>query len=249
VTPFDPESGQVVPDTGLSVEVYRDGSLVTQETIYRMLSQQMGFHYGANFPLDGDGTYEVRVAVGGVGLRRFGGFEGRFGDPGTASVSFEYSERARNDLPYTLLSDRQGERGALEAMAMGGNPVGRTPESLPGTPLGTGSLDDAQFRAARVADSRLGGDPYLAVVAETPFNRFVLPRMGLSARVGTGDGAAETDLRPALDPALGFHYGASVPGLTADSDVSVTVETPSVVARHEGYETAFLGTGSVALAR
>jgi hypothetical protein len=231
------------------VTVEGSDGLVADRLFWPMLSQQMGFHYGANFPLEGDGTYEVRVAVGGVGLRRFGAFEGRFGEPGTAAVSFEYSERDRNDLPYTLLSDRQGDRGALEVMTMGEAPVGRTPDSLPGAPLGMGSLDDVQLRATRVTADRFGGDPYLAVVAETPFNGVVLPRMGLSARVATGDGDVETDLRPALDPALGFHYGASVPDLTADGTVTVTVGTPPVVARHEGYETAFLETGTVPLER
>jgi len=267
-TPFDPETGRVVPDTGLSVEVYRDDSLVTQEVIYRMLSQRMGFHYGANFPLDGDGTYEVRVAVGGASLRRTGAFEGRFGDPGTARVAFEYSERDRNDLPYELLPDRQGAAGALSPMEMGmgmggdstdGNgssstggtsgmamPVGRAPD-LPGDALGRGAVDDAVLVAARVDADRFGPDPYLAVSARTPYNRFVVPRMGLSARVA--DAGFAGDLAPALDPDLGFHYGASVPDLAADATVEATVEAPSTAARHEGYETAFLETGTVTLER
>ena len=33
-TPFHRSTGTVVPDTGLSVEIARDGSLVSQETIY-----------------------------------------------------------------------------------------------------------------------------------------------------------------------------------------------------------------------
>ena len=63
-TVWDPETRTVLPDTGLSLEI-RDGSgnLVTEEVIYAMLSQRMGFHYGANFGLDGDGSYEVTVSV------------------------------------------------------------------------------------------------------------------------------------------------------------------------------------------
>jgi uncharacterized protein involved in high-affinity Fe2+ transport len=275
-TPFDPETGRVVPDTGLSVEVYRDGSLVTQEVIYRMLSQRMGFHYGANFPLDGDGTYEVRVSVGGASLRRTGAFEGRFADPGTARVPFEFSERERNDLPYELLPDRQGSAGALSPMEMGtgmdggtdddgstdgdgssgeggaggmdgmATPVGRAP-ALPGDSLGRGAVDDAVLVAARVDAARFGPEPYLAVSARTPYNRFVVPRMGLSARLP--DAGFEGDLAPTLDPELGFHYGASVPDLAADATVEATVGSPSTVARHEGYETAFLETGTVTLER
>jgi len=240
-TPFDPETGQVIPDTGLSVEVYRDGDLVTQEVIYRMLSQQMGFHYGANFPLDGDGSYEVRVSIAGVDLPRFGAFEGRFAEPGTASVAFDYSERDRNDLSYRLLEDEQGQTGALSGMEMAG---GIAPD-LPGDALGRGTVDDVRLVAARVTADRFGDAPYLAVSARTPYNRYVVPRMGLSASVP--EAGFEGRLSPALDPELGFHYGAAVEGLAPDASVTATVDVPSTVARHEGYETAFLETGSVEL--
>jgi hypothetical protein len=125
-------------------------------------------------------------------------------------------------------------------------PVGRAPE-LPGDPLGRGAVDDAVLVAARVDADRFGADPYLAVSARTPYNRYAIPRMGLSARVA--DAGFEDDLAPTLDPALGFHYGASVPGLAADATVEATVSTPATVARHEGYESAFLETGTVTLAR
>jgi hypothetical protein len=244
-TPFDPETGQVIPDTGLSVEVYRDGELVTQEVIYRMLSQRMGFHYGANFPLDGDGSYEVRVSVAGVDLPRFGGFDGRFDEPGTASVTFDYAERDRNDLAYRLLEDEQGDAGALSGMEMAG---GVAPE-LPGDPLGEASVDDVRLVAARIDADRFGDAPYLAVSARTPYNGYVVPRMGLSASVADAGSGFQGRLQPALDPELGFHYGAPFDGLAADASVTVTVEVPSTVARHEGYETAFLETGSVELTR
>jgi hypothetical protein len=61
--------------------------------------------------------------------------------------------------------------------------------------------------------------------------------MALSASV---DGSDPVGLSPALDPELDFHYGAIVEGLSADSSVEVTVDVPPQVARHEGYETAFL---------
>jgi uncharacterized protein involved in high-affinity Fe2+ transport len=266
-TAFDPETGQVIPDAGLSVEVYRDGSLVTQETIYRMLSQRMGFHYGANFPLEGDGTYEVRVAVSGVSLSRFGAYEGRFEAPGEARVRFEYSERARNDLTYRLLEDEQGQAGAVRPMQMemgsdgtdtnGGSgtgadgssgpmmPVGRASD-LPGEPLGRGRVDDLELVATRVSADRFGAESYLAVVARTPYNRLVVPRARIAARAGS---AVEGRLTPALDPELGYHYGTSAPGLTADATVEATVETPPIVARHEGYETAFLESGTTRLRR
>jgi hypothetical protein len=43
-TIWDKQSGVVVPiDAGLSAEITQNGELVSQEVIYPMLSQQMGF--------------------------------------------------------------------------------------------------------------------------------------------------------------------------------------------------------------
>jgi hypothetical protein len=242
---WDAETGTVVPNTGLSVEILQDGELVTEEVIYPMLSQQMGFHYGANFPLNGDGTYEVRVSVGGTDIARYGSFEGRFEEAGASLVEFEFSQRALEDIPYTILEDDQGKRGAVKPMQMEGMPSGAAPESLPGSSLGRGVVGDAVFVGSVVDADRFGEDPYLAVSPRTPHNGLVIPGMALSATVAGGwfDG----ELTPGLDPELGFHYGAPVRELSSEESVTVTVDVPSQVARHEGYETAFLEAGSVEL--
>ncbi|SFR35788.1 iron transporter [Halogeometricum limi] len=248
-TVWDPETGHVVPNTGLSVEIARDGELVSQEVVYPMLSQRMGFHYGANFPLSGDGTYDVTVSVGGVQANRFGSFEGRFTSAASGTVAFEFSERALGDVGYRLLEERQGERAAVRPMEMqmemGSVPVGRAPETLPGTPLGRGTSGDAVFLGSVVDDERFGSDPYLVVSPRTPYNRFVVPGMSLTAAV---DDRSATPLAAGLDSELGFHYGAPVGDLSAESSVEVRVETPPQVARHEGYETAFLEMPPVELA-
>jgi hypothetical protein len=124
-------------------------------------------------------------------------------------------------------------------------PVGRASD-LPGEPLGRGRVDDLELVATRVSADRFGAESYLAVVARTPYNRLVVPRARIAARAGS---AVEGRLTPALDPELGYHYGTSAPGLTADATVEATVETPPIVARHEGYETAFLESGTTRLRR
>jgi hypothetical protein len=242
-TPFDPETGTVIPDTGLSLEITRDGELVSEEVVYPMLSQRMGFHYGANFPLSGDGAYEVTASVGGVSTRRFGGFEGRFGDPATATVAFDYSAAERDDVPYELLDEEAGQPGVVAPMEMEMAPVGRAPDPLPGTGLGRGTIDDLTLAATAVEADRFGSEPYLAVSPRTRYSGVVVPRVGLAAEVD-GD---PVDLRAGLDPELGFHYGAAVPGLAPETPVSLDVTVPPQVARHEGYETAFLDTGPVDL--
>ena len=246
-TVWDPETWTVLPDSNLSVEVTRDGELVTQEVIYRMLSQRMGFHYGANFPLDGDGTYTARLSVGGVSARRTGAFEERFEDNATATVEFDWDKRVREQLKTEQL-DQAGQRGALAPMEMGDAPQPRAPKppDLPGTVLGSGRSDDAKLVAthlpAGAAARFTDGAPYLAVSARTPFNRLVLPAMALSASVvRAGETVFEGALEPTLDPELGHHYGAALPEPVESGDeLTLSVGTPPQLARHEGYERAFL---------
>ncbi len=244
-TPVHEPTGTVVPGTGLSVEVTRDGSLVTQETIYPMLSQRMGFHYGANVPLDGDGRYEVTVSVGGASLARYGAFEGLFDAAARTTVPFEYREAERNEIPYERLGDRAGERGAVAPASMESLPVGRAPDPLPGGRIGAGTVADARLVGTALAADRFGDGTYVAVSARTPHNRLVIPGMALSLTTTGGATTADGRLSPALDPDLGFHYGTLVDGPIETAALSVDVAPQ--VARHEGYETAFLATGETAL--
>jgi hypothetical protein len=250
VTPFDPETGVVVPNTGVSVEISRDGSLVSEEVVYPMLSQRMGLHYGANVPLDGDGAYDVRVSVGGLDAARFGAFEGQFTAPAAASVSFDYSRRDRDDISYRVFEDRVGQRGAVRPMEMESLPVGVAPASLPGTPLGRARSGALSVLGTALDDGRFGDRPYLAASPRTPHNGLVVAGMGVEARVERdGDVVYDGSLDPGLDPEVGFHYGVPVEGLSAADEVTLRVPVPPQVARHEGYETAFLDFDPATLRR
>jgi len=252
---WDPETRTVLPETGLSVEIYRGDEFVHQEVIYPMLSQRMGFHYGANFELDGDGTYEVRPSVGGLPIRRTGAFEGRFAAPATAAVEMSFTEATREQVAVEEI-DKGGQPGAVEPMDTG-MPRSSVPslDALPGRALGTATVDGADLgavflppdEASRFADGR----GYLAVVAATPYNRTVLPSMGAEATVESGGAVvADGTLERTLDPALGYHYGLPVDAdvVESGSRVSLSVTTPPQVSRHEGYETAFLDTGEAEIA-
>jgi hypothetical protein len=50
-----------------------------------------------------------------------------------------------------------------------------------------------------------------------------------------------------MDPALGYHYGAPIRGLASADRLTLSVTTPPQVARHEGYETAFLDLSPASL--
>jgi hypothetical protein len=246
---WDPETGTVLPDTGLSVEITLDGDLVSEEVIYPMFSQRMGFHYGANFTLPDDGTYTVNVSVGGNDIRRTGSFEGRFEDPADAAVDFEFGQAQRDRLT-TQEIDSGGDPGAVEPMDMGMLPIGRAPaqEELPGTVRGSTTVDGITYVVTSITEERFGDGTYLAVSARTRYNALLVPRMGLSGTI-TRDGEQMYDgpFERTLDPQLTYHYGALVDGVETGDELALSVDTPPQVARHQGYETAFLETPAVNL--
>ncbi|GGJ01853.1 iron transporter [Halobellus salinus] len=252
VSLWDTETERVLPlDSGVTIEIRNSGGVVTQEVAYPMLSQTMGLHYGSNYVLDGEGEYEARVQVGGVSLRRTGAYAGAFESPATATLAFAFDT---DDLHAVSISrpESAGERGAVAPMEMDGVPVGRAlaVESLPGRHLGSENAGDAVFEVFVVdsGDGRFGDDPYLYASARTPHNGIIIPMMGLEGVVRRdGEVAWESTLQSGLDPDLGYHYGASVPGVREGDEVTITTTVPPQVARHDGYETAFLEIGDVSV--
>jgi hypothetical protein len=245
---WDTETGMALPiDSGLAIEIRNGAGLVSQEVAYPMLSQQMGMHYGDNYSLDGAGAYEARIRIGGVSPRRTGGFAGAFESAETATIGFEFHPDQLSEIEISETEDG-GERGAVPPMEMGDVPVGRAPEveSLPGRNLGRGSVGDVVFESFAVEsgelDGRFDADPYLYVSARTRHNGIVLPMMGLKATVTRdGETVSESRLTSTLDPDLGYHYGAADVDVDvrAGDELSISITTPSQIARHDGYETAF----------
>jgi hypothetical protein len=231
----------VLPEAGVTAELTRDGDLVSEEVVYPMLAQRMGFHYGGNFSLEGDGNYTVRVRVGGLRNRRVGAFEGRLSDPATAAVAFDYSRRERQRLERRRVS-RAGDPGALSRVVPEAVPpsTATAPAALPGRHLGTARTGALDLAVLAVSRDDLPGDPYLAVSARTVHNRLVVPSMGLAATVERdSETVFDGSLTRTLGPDLGYHYGAGLPLLRAGDRVRLRVTVPPQVARHEGYETAF----------
>jgi hypothetical protein len=251
---WDPETGVVLPDVGLTVEVLRDGELVVQEAVYAMLSQRLGFHYGDNVALPGDGEYTVRVRVGGLAVRRTGAFAGRFDAPASVDFVLAYDREGRDSIDRRRLDDA-GDAAPLPTADAPDVPPAVAPaiDDLPSRHLGRATTDGAVLDAVVCTDDdveRLGvdDDAYLAVLARTPHNGLVLPGMGLQARVErAGETVFDGTLSRTVDPLLGAHYGAPVPELASGDRATLTVLTPPQVARHEGYETAFFEMEPVSL--
>ncbi|MEF8853486.1 MAG: iron transporter [Haloarculaceae archaeon] len=251
-TVWDPETGTVVPSRSVEATVEREGETVVDRRLWPMLSQNMGVHAGDNVALDGDGTYEVTVAVGPVSTRTSGGFRDRFAEGGSATFTLEFDRSAMDDIDFQRLPDQQGDRGAVDPMDMEMVPVPRAPEpaDLPGTAFGTATSGDAEFAVAgtdRPAGVDDDGDRYLAVSPRTPYNGYPLPFMALSAEL-TRDGETvfSDSLTPTFGPDLGYHYGAVADPRDGD-DLRVAVDGVPQLARHEGYETAFLSFDGVEL--
>lgn len=242
VQAWEPATGVILPELGVSVEVTREGEPTYHEAVYPMLSQRLGFHYGDNVPLPEDARYAVTVRVGGTSVRRTGAFAGRFDGGASHTFTIEYARAARNALE-TIRPEDAGTRGALSPAAPEGVPAGGA-GALPGRRLPAGSSDDARLPAAVLsgaAADRFGTDRYLAVSPRTPYTGTLLPAMGLTARVDRGGHTVFVEsLERTLDPGLGYHYGAAVPPIEPGDRLLLDPLTPPQVARHEGYETAFL---------
>jgi hypothetical protein len=253
LTAWDGETGTVVPTSNAVVRVTQDGEVVVSDTpLWSMISQSMGLHFGDNVTLDGDGSYEVEVSFGPVETRRAGTLAGALSEQVSVTFDLEYSESAVDDLSFEEMGYRAGEPDAVEPMGMDMIPAGQAPPSdaLPGDPLDEGTSGDGRFlaRSLPVPEGVDGDGQYLAISAQTPYNRYPLPFMSLSTTV-TRDGSAvfEGELTGTLHPDFAYHYGTVVDSLESGDQIRIVVDAPPQVARHEGYETAFVEMAPVEL--
>lgn len=239
---WDTETATVLPsDSGLRVRVERDGETVTQRTLWPMLSQQMGFHFGDNVAFPDQGQYAIVVDTGTIGVAGVGAFEGAFEESQTVRFEFPFSRGKRNEIAVSNnVLERRGEADALSPMDTEMQPLSSVPSvnRLPGTVVGEASSGDADFVVTTV-DVEDG--TYLTVSPRTPYNGYPLPLMALSAATER-DGTAVFDgtLSAAVGPTRGYHYRAVVDSVESGDELTIRVDSPPQVARHSGYETAFL---------
>ncbi|WP_261385013.1 iron transporter [Haloarcula hispanica] len=245
-TVWDPEYNQRIPLGSPPVEV-RDaasGDSVTEKSLWPMLSQQMGPHFGDNVAFPEEGEYTVQLSFDPVSARQLGEYRGRFTD----AVDAEFDLLFRTDITNNIRErfvDEAGQAGALEPMETDMQPDGRLADaaSLPGEHGGIIESGAAEFVVQVLRRAPAGIDssgPYLAVSARTPYNQYPLPFMGLRATVANAGEEVREPLKAAIHPELGYHYGAPFPAIAMGDDVTLSVGAPPQVARHRGYQTAFL---------
>lgn len=244
-TVWDRETGTVLP-VDVSVEIGLGNGERRTTTLWPMLSPNMGFHYGDNVALPGPGTYDLSLAVGPLRTDRTEPFRGRFTERRETSLQFTFDPGETYDLAIERLGERAGSRGTVDLETMDGVPSPVVPRKtdLPGRVLHEGQSGDATVLVGLVEGSsrfRETAGPYLYVSPRTPYNRVMLPRMGLRTTVERdGETVARGGLRETLDPTLGLHYGLALDELESGDSVRVEVLTPPQLARHDGFETAFL---------
>jgi hypothetical protein len=235
------ETDTVLPlDPGLQVTVERDGEQIAQRGMWPMLSQSMGAHFGDNIQFPEQGTYTFVIDIGSQVIPRRGQLDSLPEDPGTVRFPFEFERGRRNSIPISGLIDSRGEPGAAPPMEMSMQPLSLAPNTaeLPGRVLGEATSGDAVF-VCTATDTSDG--TYLAVSARTPYNQFILPLMSLSATVERGTKTVfDGQLSTAIDSDRQYHYGVTVDSIESGDRLTLRVDLPPQVARHAGYETAFL---------
>jgi hypothetical protein len=246
---WETETRVVIPYLIPQIKIRQGNETIEYFSPWPMLTQPMGFHFGDNVELPGEGTYRVIIEFAGIesagpAIRRMKAFadnrSARFEFP------FEFSQAKLNETTYRDIPQaKEGTKGAVEPMNMKGILPLQLPkvDSLPGTVLGTATSGDAVFVVTALNAAQIGGSrnqTYLAVSARTPYNRYMVPLMSLSAHL-TRDGKSifNGSLTEGLDNELHYHYGAFVPSVKPDDELKITVDATSKASRHEGYETAF----------
>ncbi|MFP8953179.1 iron transporter [Natrialbaceae archaeon A-arb3/5] len=269
----DVRSGVIVPSpVAVTIQSQHEdgaadeGEPADRRTLWPMLSQRMGPHYGDNVSLAGDGTYTASVQVGPVNVDATGAFAERFAGPMTVEFEFAYDAAEIESLARRLVDEDEGrgEPGALEPMDEHGHESDEEhtddhddhadPEIdvSDAARIGSATGDDIEYTAARLTTDRTeDATPSLAVTTRTTYNRYSLLHASLSATVADGGRSiASLSLRETIDPIRGHHYAAPVDSdiLERGDELSITLESPPQVARHEGYETAFLDRETVSIA-
>jgi hypothetical protein len=247
---WDTETETILP-VDVSVEISNGDGKVSSTNLWPMISPNMGFHYGDNIALPGEGQYDVTLRIGPLQMARTEPLEGRFTQEKSATMQLTFDTSGTYNLGIRRLDEKAGTRGTVDLMDMGAAPKPVVPpkSDLPGRLLHEGRSGDATMLVGLVEGEHRFGEgrgPYLFVSPRTPYNRVMLPRMALSVTVKrSGDTIAQGPLQATLDPDLGSFYGMSIDELSSGDAVGITIETPPQLARHDGYETAFIDMPSI----
>ncbi|MDZ7850820.1 MAG: iron transporter [Halodesulfurarchaeum sp.] len=249
-TVWDLQTETILP-VDVSTEISSTDGDSISTNLWPMISPTMGFHYGDNIPLPGEKRYEITFHVGPLQAHLTEPFRGRFTEPRSASMEFSFDTSETYNLEIRRLNELAGTRGTVDLEEMNGvpSPVAPKPEALPGRVLDESQSGDATILTGLLVGQnrfRTNDGPFLYVSPRTPYNSVILPRMGLSATIKRDETTRfEKPLQASLDPELGPFYGVSLQEIRRGETVRISVDTPPQLARHDGYETAFIEMDSI----
>ncbi|SDK93811.1 iron transporter [Natronorubrum texcoconense] len=141
--------------------------------------------------------------------------------------------------------DSDGGRGHGDHGGDPGHPPtsdGPAIDELPGDVLGTERSGDAKLSVIVPNTDRFADDAaYLMGCLRTPYNDVILPSASLRVTIDRDGSTVLEDerLTERIDHEYGHHYGLAVDDLESDDEITVAVDSPPQVSRHDGYETAF----------
>ncbi|ELY60326.1 hypothetical protein C491_03490 [Natronococcus amylolyticus DSM 10524] len=119
-TVTDAETGLAVP-TSVSTAIHSREERIDERTLWPMLSQRMGFHYGDNVPLGDDGPHDATVRIEPTSAQVSGPLADRLDTARTVDLEFEYAADEIDSLERRLIDEDEGrgESGAVEPMEHG----------------------------------------------------------------------------------------------------------------------------------
>lgn len=242
----DMQTGAIAPQVEPTITVSRDGDELVSNQPWPMLSQPMGFHFGDNVAVSGQAAYRFDVTVNAAQSV----LPDELGDVFTKqSITFEaeFDPASASELGQKHTGDEAGTAGALPPMEMDGMSIPQQPayDEFPIELTGPQYTDDLGVAVGTHDDpTSLGftdGEIALVAATQTKYNRYPLGFMGVEATVTRdGDEVFADELSSAVDGELGHYYGAGTPALEVGDTVDLEFTTPPQVARHRGYERAFL---------
>ncbi|WP_079977720.1 iron transporter [Halococcus sediminicola] len=236
-------TGTPLSDTNPTVHISRDGEAKETVTLWPMLSQNMGFHAGDNIPLSGEGQYSITVDVTPPQKNATAPHKPNFGNKRRFDFEFVYRTRKLSEIASTGPKSKSIQPGAANPTKMNHVPITYAPkwQNLPGKVVHDFTTGDAAFVVSLLENKQGKGEStYLAVSARTPYNRYVLPGMSLTAQgIRDGNVLFNESLSTTVSPNLSYHYGRNIKEIKSEDTIEITIDAPPQIARHEGYETAF----------
>lgn len=242
VSIWDTETTLTPPQAEPTVTISRDGEELTSLNPWPMLSQPMGYHFGDNVSVRGDGNYTFDIELNNDSSTMPSSLEDVFSET-TVSLEKQFDPASALELGE-MASDNPDDPGAIPPMEMDMMPVPQQPqfEDIP-VELTDGKLTNGARVAVGTTDAAEFGvdsEQYLVVATQSQYNRYMLPLMSVAATITRdGDELYSDTIDSSLHPDIGHFYGAGVPELQPGDEVVIVFQSPPQTSRHIGYEESF----------